>query len=97
MRLVDLVTVNDLVMRRGQLLVSIDGVKRGQLTITVGGSAMASEHVGEHRAAVALQLEDELTRNRRQLIELGVEFDDAEASACVPTVRVAPSHPLAAS
>ena len=97
MKLADIGLVTELVCRRGELLGWKAAVKRGDFGLKVGGDVVMGDGLVAVRSGISEMIDSDLARNTRQLVELGVEMDDAEPSAGVPACRVSGTHPVAAA
>ena len=97
MRLADLGMVTDLVCQRNTLLGWLAAVRRGDFSLHFGGDVLSGEMSPALQSVVERQLRDDLARNARLLADLGMEMDDAEPAAGLPTCRVSGTHPLAAT
>ena len=94
MRLADLPIVTELVIRRAWLIERLEDLKRGNVVVSLGGQTIGGPGQASVSRTMGAALRVDIENNAQQLKLLGVELDDAEATAGLPTVRMEASHRL---
>lgn len=94
MRLADLPVVTELAIRRAWLIKRLEDLKRGNVVVSLGGQTIGGPGQASVRRTIGTALRVDIENNEQQLKQLGVELDNAEATAGLPTVRVEASHGL---
>ena len=78
MKLCELAAATDLLCRRSQLLDWQRALKRGDIVVSIGGTAIGGPGVASLKTQLEKQVKGDIASNAEQLAQLGVEVDDSE-------------------